>query len=108
MSDADLTEFLRSAKLASRNKRDTEVVAMLDEVVNLARSAVQDDNNAEEYRRESRRFSSMPPEEKEDCSSLPYPETLQKSCEETNKLVSQVNKGHHDKAIHSAEVAQKP
>ena len=54
VSDADLTEFLRSAKLASRTKRDAEVVAMLDEVVSLVRSAAQDDYRAEKYRQHAR------------------------------------------------------
>lgn len=102
VSDADATEFLRSAKLASRTKRDTEVVAMLDEVVNLARSAAKDDYQAKEYHRESQKFSSIPPEKKEDCSVPPYLE----SCEKINELVPRVNKERHDKAIHSEEVAQ--
>ena len=108
VSDADLTEFLRSAKLASRNKRDTEVVAMLDEVVNLARSAAQDDYQAKEYHQESQRFSSMPPEEKEDCSDPPPygSQDWVESCKKINALASRVNKEHHDKAIHSEEVAK--
>lgn len=54
VSDADLTEFLRSAKLASRTKQDTEVVVILDEVVNLVRSAAQDDYQAEKYRQDAK------------------------------------------------------
>jgi len=54
VTDADLTEFLRSAKLTSRTKQDTEVVAILDEAVNLVRSAAEDDYRAEKYRRDAK------------------------------------------------------
>ena len=107
VSDADVIEFLRSAKLASRTKRDTDVVALLDEVVNLARSAEEDDDQAKEYRRESQKFKSMPPEEKQDCSDPPYgSQEWVKDCEKLNELGPRINREHHDKAIHSEEVAQ--
>ncbi|MBI3645741.1 MAG: hypothetical protein HY233_07245 [Acidobacteriales bacterium] len=110
VSDADATEFLRSAKLASRTKHDTEVVAMLDEVVNLARSAAQDDYQAEGYHRESRKLSSMSPEEKKDCSDSPIvagdSEAWVSACKEFNEAGQRLDKIHHDKARHSEEVAQ--
>ncbi len=102
VSDADLTEFLRSAKLASRTRRDAEVVAMLDEVVSLARSAAQNDNQAEEYRAESRKYSSMLPEDQSDCSGL----SDVSDCEEINDINKKLDKVHHDKARQNAEFAQ--
>ena len=112
VSDADETEFLRSAKLASRTKHDAEVVAMLDEVVNLARSAAQDDYQAKEYHRESRKFNSMQPEEKKDCSDPPSMLPAANAgdwvsaCKDFNEADRQLDKIHHDKAKHSEEVAQ--
>jgi hypothetical protein len=53
VSDADVTEFLRSAKLASRTPRDNEVTARLDEAVSLLRSAAQDDYQAAKHRKDA-------------------------------------------------------
>jgi len=110
VSDADATEFLRSAKLASRTKHDAEVVAMLDEVVNLARSAAQDDYQAEANHRASRQCNSMPPEEKKDCSVSPIvagdSAAWVSACKEFNEAGQRLDKIHYDKARHSEEVAQ--
>jgi hypothetical protein len=102
ISDADLTEFLRSAKLASRTKRDAEVVGMLDEVVSLARTAAQNDNQAEEFRAESRRYSSMLPDAQTDCGGL----SDVSDCEQINDINKKFDKIHHDKARQDAEAAQ--
>ncbi len=102
VSDADVTEFLRSAKLASRTKHDAEVVAMLDEVVSLGNSAAQDDYQAEEHRRESRKYASMLPEDHMDCSGL----SDVSDCEQINNANQQLNKLHQEKARQSEELVQ--
>jgi hypothetical protein len=87
-SNDDVTEFLRSAKLASRTRYDTEVVAMLDELVSLARSAAQDDYQAENYRHEATKTrgavqwnEQMHEEDKQFCGTATDLEIIQ-SCKE--------------------------
>ena len=101
VSDSDMTEFLRSAKLASRTKRDSEVVAMLDEVVSLASSAAQDDYQAEKYRRDSQALGTMS-EVREPC----HDEEGQGGCKDLEAANDRLDKFHRDKARHSAELAQ--
>jgi hypothetical protein len=88
VSDSDTTEFLRSAKLATRTKHDTEVVAMLDEAVSLARSAVQDDYLAEKSRKQAK--------------SAQWAAHWNEGMQADDKLVN----AQRNEAKHSAEAAQ--
>ncbi len=106
LSDADVTEFLRSAKLASRTKHDTDVVAMLDEVVSLGRSAVQDDYLAEKYRKEAKSAQwaahwNEGMESKALCASATDGETV-RDCEEAKNRTN----AQRNEAKKSADAAQ--
>jgi hypothetical protein len=51
LSDADVAAFLRAAKLASRTKRDAEIVGMLDKSISLLNATVKDEHLAAGWRR---------------------------------------------------------
>ena len=99
VTDADLTEFLRSAKLASRTKHDAEVVALLDEAVSLLRSAAQDDYQAEDSRREGRHKTDLLTL----CNTAKDDYTV-KFCQQA-EVARDVNK-ERDRVQRSLEVAQ--
>ena len=59
LSDTDVSEYLRAAKLASRTKRDTEIVRLLDKWISLTAAYTHDSREAAKWSEDARQERSL-------------------------------------------------